>query len=88
MDDYSGVRQAALRAEAQQQRRAARTVAAHASGNDDCRELLSMLGLSAGSPVAAVEGPPTPRADRTAGPEHNSHWTAPVRDRSTEGARR
>jgi hypothetical protein len=53
--DFAEARFAAERAEAVQQRAAARRVAEHSHDIVDCRELLLMLGLSGKSTLGARE---------------------------------
>ncbi|MDR6596383.1 hypothetical protein ACFFSW_27050 [Saccharothrix longispora] len=68
-------------AEAAQQFQAARTVADHSLDVSDCRELLSMLGLSARS----ADTPTPARQER---PVNRTHRDAQGAYRPTEGARR
>ncbi|MGM1065333.1 hypothetical protein [Saccharothrix sp. Mg75] len=68
-------------AEAAQQFQAARTVADHSLDVSDCRELLSMLGLSARS----ADKPAPARQDR---PVNGPHRDVQGAFRSTGGARR
>ncbi|QFZ23015.1 hypothetical protein [Saccharothrix syringae] len=72
---FTEARAVADRAEAVQRRQAARTVADHSLDVGDCRELLSMLGLSGRQPDAAAQDATSPHRD------------APGAFRSTEGAR-
>ena len=75
--NFTEVRAATDRAEAGQRVRAALTVAQHSNDVGDCRELLSMLGLSGRKLDTAV-------APRDVNGPHRDALDA----RSTEGARR
>ncbi|MCP2168029.1 hypothetical protein LX83_004903 [Goodfellowiella coeruleoviolacea] len=76
MADFTEARTATDRSVAAQRFQAARTVADHSLGVDDCRELLSMLGLSDRGPNAAPAHAARVRAGREQHTNH-SHRDAP-----------
>lgn len=73
--NFTETRAASDRADAARRHQAARTVAEHSLDASDCRELLSMLGLSGREPDAAPPRTPEPAQGRH--PNH-SHLDAPA----------